>query len=211
MATSVGFRYTRVSEAALSRKGQQYRARLRSLVRGLWSGVISVDSFLDEIIIVIDEGLTTAWNEGAKTCGIKPDEKSEEEQAALDDAIAREQGFVFKFSGDIEAGSKANKGKLAPLMFRVDIWANRYLDVQNQAKLMACENQKYRWDLGDTEHCPSCLKLAGRVARAKTWLDKGIQPQSPPNGYLKCGGWRCGCSFTPTDEPVTKGRWPSLP
>ena len=200
-----------LTEAAVSGKGKQYRARLRSVTRALWTGVFDVDQFFDEMVSVITAGLTDAWEEGAKDCGIKPEDLDKEELAALRAAIGRERNFVFAFGDAVDAGSKANKGKLKPLMQRVDTWANRYTDVANQARIKACANKKLEWQLGDAEHCQSCLKLAGQVRRGKVWEKQGVRPQSPPNGKLKCKGWKCACSLLPTDKPITRGRFPRLP
>ena len=184
-----------------------YRRNLRAAVRGLWSGAISVSQFNSVMKADMDRNLTQAWDEGAKECGIKPDEYSDAENLALAEAILKEQGFVEGFAADVQANSKANKGKLTPLFGRLEMWVNRYNDIKNQAKAMVCGDLKYRWQLGPTEHCVDCAKLSGRVYRGSIWQKYGILPQSHD---LACGGWRCQCSLVQTDEPVTKGRPPAL-
>jgi len=184
-----------------------YRSALRSIVRGYWSGAIDAGQFDGEMTNAINRRLAEAFEEGAKECGIKPDEFTEEEWLALGKAVQSELTFVSGLGEAIEQNSKANKGKLGPLLQRVELWVNRYNDVKNQAKTLICGNLKYRWQLGPTEHCVDCAKLSGRVYRGSIWQKYGILPQSHE---LACGGWRCQCSLVPTDEPVTRGRPPKL-
>lgn len=186
-----------------------YRTGLRSIVRGFWSGAISLDQFYNEMRGVINRRLTQAWDEGARECGIKPDEYTLDEQLALGRAIQNELGFITEFGIAIQADSRENGGQLQPFFNRVETWANRYRDVQNQAKVMACKDQKLEWVLGATEeHCSTCPRLNGKVKRGSVWQSSGIRPQNPPNDSIECGGWRCLCELVPTDKPVSKGPLP---
>ena len=84
---------------------------------------------------------------------------------------------------------------------RVDIWANRYPETENRARMHFGGKQRLEWVLGATEkHCSTCAALNGIVAFAEEWEESGVQPQSPPNGALECGGWQCDCSLVPTDR-----------
>jgi hypothetical protein len=84
---------------------------------------------------------------------------------------------------------------------RVDMWVNRYEDTKNEAILFYSEkNQRLRWVYGDTQHCETCAQLNGIVAFASEWEQAGVQPQSPPNDLLTCGGWNCQCILEPTDD-----------
>jgi len=85
---------------------------------------------------------------------------------------------------------------------RVDLWVSRYEDTKNEAILFYSEkNQRLMWVEGDTkDKCRTCLALDGIVAYASEWEAAGVQPQSPPNPYLECSGWECGCSLRPTDQ-----------
>jgi hypothetical protein len=87
----------------------------------------------------------------------------------------------------------------------VDIWANRYPDVVNQAILATAEEKtKLEWVYSpEKEHCTICSALNGIVAYAREWDELGVRPQNPPNPALSkdnggCGGWRCGCELIPT-------------
>jgi hypothetical protein len=91
---------------------------------------------------------------------------------------------------------------------RLPMWINRYTEVVNTAKIMAGADRKLKWVLGPTEHCSSCLKLAGKVKRGSVWIASGIQPQSRS---LECGGFNCQCSLQPTTDRASAGRLPSIP
>lgn len=199
----------------MSAGSANYRNGIRGTIRALWGGVWSYDQFYDGLSTAIDMGITTAWYEGAAECGIVPADLTPEEKAAMRQAIFHETNYITRLAADIEAGSKANGGKLAPLMARAETWINRYRDVVTRAQMMACEDQKLRWVLHGAhftkDPCNSCVKLNGKVKRASYWQRVGVQPQNPPNLSLECGGWLCGCAFEVTDEPVSKGPLPHLP
>jgi len=192
----------------MSAGSANYRNGIRGTIRALWGGVWSYDQFYDGLSTAIDMGITTAWYEGAAECGIMPADLTPEEKAAMRQAIFHETNYITRLAADVEAGSKANGGKLAPLMARAETWINRYNDIVNRAKLMACEDQKLAWRLGPTrDHCVDCSRLNGRVKRASQWERYDIRPQSP---LLACGGWRCLCMLEVTDEPSSKGPLPRL-
>lgn len=184
-----------------------YRSSLRSIVRGYWSGALSLDQFNDQMVGAINRRLSEAWDEGAAECGIRPDEYTVEEFRALGNAIHAELGHIPPFARDIGQNSKINGGKLGPHLAWVNLWVNRYRDMKNMAKTMACKDAKLIWIYGDTQHCSTCLALHGKVKRASYWRER-VQPQQPPNSKLECGGWRCQCTLQPTDKPLSKGPLP---
>lgn len=189
-----------------------FKSSLTASARGLWSGQLDSLSFADSFFSTLRRGLTQAWYEGAKEFGIKPDELSEEELAVLAQKIGDNNQYVGGLADFISQHTKAQGFSFETIKPRLDLWINRYEEVKELAKSMAGGNRKLRWDfLGLVkEHCRSCLKLKGRVARSKTWAERGLYPRAT-NGTLACGGFHCGCGFTETDEPVTRGRWPKLP
>lgn len=185
---------------------------LRGAVRGFWTGAIDYVAFFESFMFAIDRGLTAAWYDGAAQCGILPEELSVEEIKVLRFRIAQQANHINRLAEAIEQGSKANKGKLTPLMKRVLLWVNRYNDVKSEATMMACKDQKLMWELGATEvHCRTCFALNGKVKRASFWKKFGVRPQNAPNSLLECEGWRCDCRFVPTDLPLSRGAMPSLP
>lgn len=194
----------------LAKSLEGYGRSIRAAVRAYWTGAIDSDQFADEMRNAINRGVNEAFDRGAATWGIKPDEYTLDEFAFIADKIDSELSHIAGFSSVIDLNSKANKGKLTPLLTRSDMWSNRYLDIMNQAKVMVGKDGKLEWVYGDTVHCPSCYALNGTVKRASFWLSSGVQPQNPPNDRLQCGGWRCRCQLLQTSKAVSKGPLPRL-
>lgn len=198
-----------VTKQVNDRRIEQYRRNIRTVIRGLWSGVLDFDQAFESMTITVERRLTEAWEGGARECDISPDELSSDEKIALTRRINGETGQIVGFLEAIEENDRANGGKLTPLFSRVDLWVNRYKDVFNQAMEMACEDQKLIWQLGATEeHCRTCPRLHGKVKRASFWQKSGIHPQRPPNNMLECGGWKCLCTLERTNSPISKGPLP---
>lgn len=187
---------------------EDYLRRLRSPARALWAGVIDASQFFEAMTAVIERGLNQAWREGAAECGVQPGDYTPAEEMALAEAIVAERAFVTRLAEWIATNSKANGGKVQPVFDRLTLWANRYRDARNQAKLLACADQKLEWVLGPTEHCSTCSRLAGRVKRGSQWQAAGLRPQNPPNEKLECGGYHCQCELKPTTKPVSRGKLP---
>lgn len=178
-----------------------YQARLRTAVRGLFKGTLTRSQFTDALESAIRRGLTQAWIEGAKQCGVGQDELTEKETDALAVVIKSEFEHIGNLADYIKEAEK-----LAMAFGRLTLWVNRYTDIQNQAKVMACADKKLEWALGTTEdHCRTCPKLNGKVKRGSQWEKLGIRPQSPPNPCLECGGWRCLCQLRVTDKAISRG------
>lgn len=186
------------------------RSAIRAAIRGLWAGEMDAYGFWEAMGAAFRLNLPLAWRAGAAVCGIKPEEYTPEEQAALTNLINEQYRHMAAFADQIIAGDKAHGGKLATQLARGETWVTTWRTAYAKAQAMACGNRKLEWMLGDAEHCSSCLKLAGKVKRANYWRDH-VLPQNPPNDQLECGGWRCQCRLVPTDAPASKGPLPHLP
>lgn len=187
---------------------EDYRASLRSATRGFWSGALDADQFDSHMRAAMNRELAIAWAEGAAECGVESEEDySPEDWLVLGNAIQAEIEQVPSLALDIEAGRKG-EGLLTPLLDRMETWTLRYQDIRNEAKLRTCKDEKLEWVYGDTVHCDTCLALNGVVKRASYWQQSGVQPQSPPNPAIDCGGWRCLCTLELTDKPITRGTLP---
>lgn len=181
-----------------------YNRVLSKGVRDLYNGRISEDDLLTTMARLLDEQMRRAWNEGARENGwTMPDDMTPEWEAELQGIIDSEFAHVQQFIADVTY-ARDNAQPIQPLLDRVDLWANRYNDVVNQAKLSTAEpKDKYEWIYGDTDHCETCAGLNGIVATAGEWEQAMVWPQRPPNGQLECGGWRCQCRLEPTDKRHT--------
>ena len=203
-----------MTEAVLveqSAGAKNFHDRWRSITRSLWNGVWSYDQSFDFAQQVVRNGLTQAWYEGAKKVGLAPADMTPEERIELERIIFGEFTHIDGFLAAIDQGSKANGGKLAPLMKRADLWIGRYEDVVSRAELTGRDDPKLQWQYGDTQHCDSCLRLAGKTKRASFWKRAGVHPRAPRNEMLQCLGFNCQCVFVPIDEKCTPGPLPRLP
>lgn len=187
---------------------EDYARNLRAAVRGLWNGTYSREDFIFQVGQALERAFNQAWIEGARMMGIEPDEQTPEEQRELDRLIFEQSGYIPGLADYVMENLKVDGHKLADAQSRIPMWVNRYREVMNTAKTTAGEDQKLMWVLGPTEHCSSCLKLAGKVKRASMWRASGIHPQHPD---LECHGINCLCELQPTSEPMSRGPLPSLP
>ncbi len=184
---------------------------LRAAVRGLWASQRDLFGFVDNMVSILNRHLENAWREGAMECGIRPDERTPEEDVRLQEFINGQIQFAPRLGQFIQENSKAEGGLLRRSLKRLPPWVNRYNEVKAIASEMACGDQKLIWLLGQAEHCKTCLKLAGRVMRASRWAELDVHPQDTRPGKLACRGFECKCRRPPTDKRATPGRLPRLP
>lgn len=163
----------------------------------------------ENLLLALRRNYLVAWTEGARECGIGPDERTDEESEELNRFITEHSQYISRFLDYVETNSKANGGTRARVYTRAELWVNRYNEVRNTAMTMACADKKLVWRLGMTrEHCGSCLKLNGKVKRASQWASANIRPQHP---NLECKGFNCLCGFEHTEAPLSRGPLPRLP
>lgn len=168
----------------------EYRTAIRSAIRGLWAGVLDYDQFYENMLLAIRRYTTQAWYDGAKRCGILPAELTAAERASIEQAIQYENQWIDGLAMTIEDESREEGGQLGPLYSRAEIWIGRYRGTMDRAATSACADKKFRWTLGEADHCRSCLKLDGKVKRGSFWQESGILPRVHGAWYLECQGFR---------------------
>ena len=179
-----------------------YVRALRRAVLNFYRGEMDAFEFIDDMVGLIEGQFTRAWNEGAREAGTEPKDMTDEDKLILIDRMEQEQQFILGFASDIET-ARMEQTPITPLYNRVELWANRYNEVRNEA-IIHFRKGKLEWKLGQTEeHCTTCAALNGIVALAEEWEQSGIRPQNAPNEILECGGWQCDCSLDPTDKRKT--------
>lgn len=179
------------------------------LVKNLYAGHTDELEFVQIFEDLIEGQLHQAWYEGMAQNDLQPSDMTQEDDVELANIIGEEKQQILDFADAIVEAAKEEAGADSVLS-RADMWANRYLDVVNQASIYtAGENDRFAWRLGATEHhCATCAALDGVVATAVDWQVRGLHPQQPPNEELECQGWKCDCKFEKTDEPLTDGGIP---
>ncbi len=145
-----------------------------------------------------------------QSVGLTMDDMTPQERMELQSAIVRERQFVMGFADAVEAGSKANGGKLGAFAHRIDLWVNRYDALKAKALTMAKADTKLEWVLHANESCNDCLRLGGKVKRASVWRRNNLYPQAPQLDCMQgaSGVPVCKCQLVPTDKPVSRGRLP---
>src|SRR5690554_2264115 len=128
-----------------------YGRLIRGLVRGLWNGRFDFFTFYDDMVVTIQNGLTRAWTEGMRACGIEPEEMTEDERELLQRQILSDASHITGFAQAIIRNSRASGGKLSPLLRRAGLWENRYGAVRELARSSACKDKKLEWVMGARE------------------------------------------------------------
>ena len=173
---------------------------IEGLVNGVYNNLVGGD-FIDAMANLISGQLTQAFQQAFEDEGytdfVLPDYLS----SALERMILSQYDFVDQFYRDI-VDARIDGTSISPLLARARLWANQWQAAYNEAiRLMTLEGGgNLMWVYGEAEHCETCNSLNGIVASAKEWDSLGVQPQSPPNNMISCGGWNCQCSLTPTDK-----------
>ncbi len=183
---------------------EHYERQLWKIVQDYFQNKIDAYSYIDQITKVISNQLEKAFNEGARAVDVDPSEFTSKDLAELTSIINSEYGYVLELATDIE-NARANGMTIQEFRQafrnRISLWANRYKDTVNRAKVYFGKKVKLMWKLGRTkEHCSTCSKLNGMVAWGEEWEESGIHPQEPPNGHLECGGWKCECDLIVTKK-----------
>jgi hypothetical protein len=185
---------------------EQYRARLWGACVRLFNGGRDA-AFEASFIRSIDQQLTQAWNDGAESVGVDPDEMTEADITILNAIIDNETEFISGLAGDIadaKAGGMTREQFDKQFGARVDLWSNRWNETVNRARMQMGSKDRFMWRLGSTEdHCPECNDLNGITAFGYEFEEARIHPQMPVNELLTCQGWRCGCSLEPTTRRRT--------
>lgn len=185
-------------------EGTYFRQAWRS-IRELYNGEITEYEFLDDFNTYIDNQFTRAWRAGSKEMGVLESQWTDKDYAALATLIETEQGYMLQLADDILQARDEGKG-YEQFRVRAQMWANRYNDVLNQARIHFGGKNYLIWlYTPGKSHCEDCDRLNGVVATADEWRAYHLRPQSRA---LMCGGYNCGCMLVPTSQPPTPGGIP---
>jgi hypothetical protein len=173
-------------------------------------GEISDSEFEQSFIDAIENQLTRAWNEGADEVGVSIEDMTEEDLGILQGLIDEEVGYLTGLGVDIIDIKESTEGMSenealdefrSQFRDRIDIWASKYDEMVNRAKIHFGGKTRLVWTLGATEeHCNTCSALNGIVAYAYEWERSGITPGESGSAVLECRGFHCDCRLEETDE-----------
>jgi hypothetical protein len=180
-------------------EGTYYRQGWRS-TREFYNGEIGPMEFIDDFFGYIDNQFDRAWRAGARDVNVDHRTFTDDDLWHMEVRKEAEKQHVLKLAEDIER-ARLNGEPLDQFRGRIEMWAHRYDEVQNEARAHFGGRQLLEWVMGATmEHCSDCLRLTGAVATAEEWAASGWLPQSR---NLECGGYNCQCSLQLTDKPPT--------
>lgn len=176
----------------------EYESILADLMNEAANGTISEDEFLIEAESLVAAEIITAYLlASGKTIAQLTDEDrriiSEQTEINLD-AIPGLYLAAVAFGGDEDTPTDELIDN------RVALWGVGLLGVYALGFLRGGNEEEHiAWRLGDRDHCGSCLALSSVVATRAQWAESNWYPTS---SSLECKGFRCGCSFEVTDEPL---------
>jgi hypothetical protein len=192
-------------ERGVKTEGTYFRQVWR-IIRDLYNGEIDEFEFVDDFSSYIDNQFERAWRQGAREMGVDPSRFTADDLDKLAQRISAERDYMLQLADDILQARANGKPPLTSFRSRAEMYAHRYEDMVNEARLHFGGKQRLVWRLGQTEHCDTCLRLSGIVATAEEWQASGLRPQSRD---LDCGGYNCQCHLEPTDLPVTESGIPT--
>lgn len=187
-----------------NRLSTDYRRTLNDYALSLWSGELGLTDFTIAMYSLVNTGLYTAWLEGFAEYGIQADAILQDEWLSYYLAVNKERSYITRLAFFIFAHRGSEQYPASAIESRLNLWANRWLDIYNRARLLGAKDAPLTWVLGTAEkHCTDCIWAQGKTYRASIWRKYGWQTQS---AALSCGGLNCDCHLEPASTPLTRGK-----
>lgn len=191
-SSSFGLADARSIERSFVATGRRLREDLLRLVAGLESGSLSVQGFVNGARSSIKLHYYTAYSLGA--ISVFPFYTvTDRDIRILDDELNEETGFLKQFASDLSSG----RLDLDPVR-RAGLYLLALRGIFERGRLEAMPPGPYRWRLGITEHCLSCIQasLEGPYQRDQfAGLGLPVIPGTPGDGSVCDGLTRCGCRY----------------
>jgi len=196
----LGYTHRLYDELTAKLKTVNYYTRtLWEMTRSLYGGSLSRDDFIDKMVNLLEGQLTRAWNAGMRENGLDViQDMNAEWRFKLTNIITDEFDYVERLADDVLRAA-ADGVEVAGFRGRVDLWVNRYNEVQNTARVETANYYDlFEWVLGSTKaSCTDCQRFAGRRYTAERWLQMGYMPQSRK---LECVVWNCLCELVKVEQ-----------
>lgn len=181
---------------------EYFLARVEGLVRGVYGGYIGGD-FVDILANLIRGQIADAYGQAWQDEGYDPP-LPDYLNASMEAFITAQTNFdwIYQYYKDI-VDARVDGTPINPLLSRASMWANQWNAAYNEAaRIITLETGgNMIWEIGEAEHCSTCLALDGIIASAKEWDESGWRPQSKD---LECHGYNCKCSLTYTPRRRSK-------
>jgi hypothetical protein len=179
-----------------------YRRQAWRTTREFYNGEIDAFEFIDDFDSYIDNQFDRAYRQGARDVNVDPRTFNDDDLFRLELRKEQEREHILRLAEDIER-ARLNGEPIDQFKPRMDMWANRYNEVVNDARTHFGGRQLLEWVLGPTEHCTSCLAQGGKVRTAEEWETLRMQGIYPQSRSLECGGYHCQCTLQLTSAPPT--------
>lgn len=188
------------AEKAIGATREEFKRAFVDILGFAQDGTLPRPSIRIALRTQLQQAGRAAYLDGLRDGGLDNPEWSQEMDAILAEWRERQNPYIDAF---IDALYNKGAGLAAP-MERAQLWVNMSINPMYYRGLEdAAPNQRYEWGLGATqESCVTCLGLNGQVHLLRDYRRLNLVPQSRS---LVCGGWRCDCRLTKTDQP-SRGR-----
>ena len=104
-------------------------------IRRLYAGEINTTLFVDNLGGYVERQLRRAWNEGMRANGLNPPgDMTDEWEQIYQNAVADEFEYIDRLAEQI-VQAKIDGASIDPFLSRAELWANRYQDIVNRAKV----------------------------------------------------------------------------
>lgn len=179
------YNFTKVSD-------RRFTKAVREPVRGLWSGELTKEEFLDTVPDTLKTNVARVYVDTVKAESGKDVQVGDVN--SLDELYDRIDTYVEGFA-DYIVKNKKGDGKLKDVYSRADLWIELKYETEELAKLddNIDDEIEYVWRLGHTnESCGTCLGNSNVVKTKAEWDREGVYPRSRD---LECKGYKCQCTL----------------
>lgn len=182
-------------EKAYTTTESQFLQALRKLTRQAIEkeGVIGRVSFGMRMRNLLKDYGLQAYKDGMAQGGVFVDELDPEEENDYISVFIDQAQYITGFDHDLYVSKTIT---LDNVDHRVTMWGKSLQAFLDSGRVKADANGMFLWEVGNTEHCPDCLRLNGQVHRMKTWYASGWLPRA---SLLSCKGYKCQCRLVKTN------------
>lgn len=184
---------------------REYEDKLDRWMKDVLNGNMTGGEMSRAMRAIIKRLAPESYTEGMREGGIRDPEsemENEDDEAVAEwtrDQLLYVDGFIESIVETSKLdGDKKIEGRNS-LLDRIDEWVSSMRFIGQKGYLSAKGNLPLTWKVGDTEHCPTCLRLDGQRHRASWYAKRDLVPRQPGSNSLDCKGFNCMCSLVNDD------------